>query len=112
MPQARSWLSRTMVLKAVRMSASCCSLATERKRFQITSSVTGSMASLFINKVAARQGRNRKGTVPFPEGGLSPFLRPSLSSPFLSGLSWLENLVDEKKIRKERAYVDQRVQIV
>ena len=43
MPQARSWLSRTMVLKAVRMSASCCSLATDRKRFQITSRVTGSM---------------------------------------------------------------------
>src|SRR6266508_396635 len=43
MPHARSWLSRTIVLKAVRISASCCSLATERKRFQITSSVTGSM---------------------------------------------------------------------
>ena len=43
MPQAKSWLSRTMVLKAVRISASCCSLATDRKRFQITSRVTGSM---------------------------------------------------------------------
>ena len=36
-------ISRTMVLKAVRISASCCSLATDKKRFQITSSVTGSM---------------------------------------------------------------------
>src|SRR5262249_42372662 len=43
MPQARSWLSRTMVLKAVRMSASCCSLAAARSRFQITSSVMGSI---------------------------------------------------------------------
>src|SRR3972149_8902746 len=51
MPQARSWLSRTMVLKAVRISASCCSLATERKRFQITSKVTGSITSLFIDKL-------------------------------------------------------------
>src|SRR5688572_32732825 len=50
MPQAKSWLSRTIVLKAVLMSASCCSLATERKRFQITSKVTGSIASLFIGK--------------------------------------------------------------
>ena len=44
-PQAKSWLSRTMVLKAVRMSASCCSFATDKKRFQITSKLTGSIAS-------------------------------------------------------------------
>ncbi len=36
-PQAKSWLSRTIVLNAVRMSVSCCSLATDMKRFQITS---------------------------------------------------------------------------
>src|SRR5215210_6334060 len=41
-PQARSCDSRTTVLKAVRISAACCSLATERSRFQRTSSVTGS----------------------------------------------------------------------
>src|SRR5215213_11293845 len=41
-PQARSCDSRTTVLKAVRISAACCSLATERSRFQSTSSVTGS----------------------------------------------------------------------
>src|SRR3989338_2783594 len=43
-PQARSWLSRTIVLKAVRISASCCSVATERRRFQMTSRVTASSA--------------------------------------------------------------------
>src|SRR5258706_13823308 len=47
-PQAKSWLSRTIVLKAVRMSASCCSLATESSRFQITSSATGSIPLLAI----------------------------------------------------------------
>src|SRR5262245_43915526 len=47
-PQARSWLSRTMVLNAVRMSASCCSLATDKKRLQMTSKVTGSIALLSI----------------------------------------------------------------
>ena len=47
-PQAKSWLSRTIVLKAVRMSVSCCSLATDMKRFQITSSVTGSIALFSI----------------------------------------------------------------
>src|SRR3954447_1434362 len=41
-PQARSCDSRTTVLKAVRISAACCSLATERSRFQSTSRVTGS----------------------------------------------------------------------
>src|SRR6185312_4345928 len=51
MPQARSWLSRTMVLKAVRISASCCSLATDRKRFQITSKVTGSIALFSIGQI-------------------------------------------------------------
>src|SRR5690349_9481808 len=45
-PQARSWLSRTIVLNAVRMRASCCSLATESRRFQTTSSVTGSIPLL------------------------------------------------------------------
>src|SRR5262249_8314709 len=45
-PQARSWLSRTIVLKAVRISASCCSLATESSRFHTTSSVTGSIPLL------------------------------------------------------------------
>src|ERR687895_1119805 len=50
-PQARSWLSRTMVLKAVRINASCCSLATDNNRFQTTSKVTGSMTSLFIGKL-------------------------------------------------------------
>src|SRR5262245_60550469 len=47
-PQARSWLSRTMVLNAVRMSVSCCSLATDKKRLQMTSKVTGSIALLSI----------------------------------------------------------------
>src|SRR5215218_28366 len=41
-PQARSCDSRTTVLNAVRISAACCSLATERSRFQSTSNVTGS----------------------------------------------------------------------
>src|SRR5262245_7051549 len=50
-PQARSWLSRTMVLNAVRISASCCSLATDRRRFQTTSSVTGSIALPSIAKL-------------------------------------------------------------
>src|SRR5262245_52015109 len=43
-PQARSWLSRTIVLNAVRIRASCCSLATDKRRFQTTSKVTGSIA--------------------------------------------------------------------
>src|SRR4051812_15741186 len=43
-PQARSCDSRTTVLKAVRISAACCSLATERSRFQRISRVTGSSA--------------------------------------------------------------------
>src|SRR5688572_15824288 len=47
-PQAKSWLSRTIVLNAVRISASCCSFATDMKRFQITSNVTGSIALCFI----------------------------------------------------------------
>src|SRR5258705_13126952 len=50
-PQAKSWLSRTIVLKAVRMSASCCSLATESSRFQITSSATGSIPLLAIGEL-------------------------------------------------------------
>src|SRR5713226_1592549 len=50
-PQARSWLSRTMVLKAVRMSASCCSLATDINRFQITSRATESIALDSISKL-------------------------------------------------------------
>src|SRR5712692_2660834 len=49
-PQARSWLSRTIVLKAVRISASCCSLATESRRLQMISSVTGSIALSDIDK--------------------------------------------------------------
>src|SRR5262245_24646278 len=51
MPQARSWLSRTIVLNAVRISASCCSLATDRRRFQTTSSVTGSIGLPSIAKL-------------------------------------------------------------
>src|SRR5688572_20651025 len=47
-PQAKSWLSRTIVLNAVRISVSCCSLATDMKRFQITSRVTGSIALFSI----------------------------------------------------------------
>src|SRR5579885_918037 len=43
-PQARSCDSRTMVLKAVRMRAICCSLTTASSRFQSTSRVTGSSA--------------------------------------------------------------------
>src|SRR6266545_1035037 len=50
-PHARSWLSRTIVLKAVRMSASCCSLATERKRFQITSRATGSIVLVSMGQL-------------------------------------------------------------
>src|ERR1043166_4867639 len=40
-----------MVLNAVRISASCCSLATDKNRFQITSKVTGSMALAFISEL-------------------------------------------------------------
>src|SRR5690242_5257643 len=47
-PHARSWLSRTIVLKAVRIRASCCSLATDMKRLQMTSNVTGSMTLFFM----------------------------------------------------------------
>src|SRR5262245_12944192 len=50
-PQARSWLSRTIVLNAVRISASCCSLATDRRRFQTTSKVTRSIALPSITKL-------------------------------------------------------------
>src|SRR5215471_11421108 len=50
-PHARSWLSRTMVLKAVRISASCCSLATDKNRFQMTSNVTASIALVSIDKL-------------------------------------------------------------
>src|ERR1700730_6567997 len=41
-PQASSWLSRTIVLKAVLVRTFCCSLATERSRFQMSSSFTES----------------------------------------------------------------------
>src|SRR5262245_5466593 len=51
MPQARSWLSRTIVLNAVRIRASCCSLATDRRRFQTPSKVTGSIALPSIAKL-------------------------------------------------------------
>src|SRR5262245_729704 len=50
MPQARSWLSRTIVLKAVRIRVSCCSFATASSRLQTTSSVTGSIIASFIDE--------------------------------------------------------------
>src|SRR5262245_57156295 len=50
-PQARSCDSRTTVLKAVRINAACCSLATERSRFQSTSRVTGSIADCAVTSL-------------------------------------------------------------
>src|SRR5262245_36251580 len=50
MPQARSWLSRTIMLKAVRIRVSCCSLATASSRLQSTSKVTGSITVSFIGE--------------------------------------------------------------
>ena len=45
-PQARSWVSRTMVLKAVRCKATCCSLTTESTLLHNTSMRTGSSNGL------------------------------------------------------------------
>src|SRR4029077_21181297 len=54
-----------MVLKAVRISASCCSLATDRNRFQMTSKVTASIALVSIDKL-------HHYIEPFIDAGASP----------------------------------------
>src|SRR5262245_35281290 len=43
-PHARSWVSRTTVLNAVRIRVTCCSLATDNRRFQRISSAMVSSA--------------------------------------------------------------------
>src|SRR3970040_1336681 len=91
MPQARSCLSRTIVLKAVRMSASCCSLATERKRFQITSKVTGSMASLFIGKL-------HDNIEPFIHVGMAPSAHDHGRLPLLDDRGAIELRARRKRV--------------
>src|SRR5262245_7178632 len=106
MPQARSWLSRTIVLNAVRMSASCCSLATDRRRFQTTSKVTGSIALPSIAKLhynikifvysSATARTHDQGRLAFLDN-----CRPSKLQPRFEGISIVHRSLDESaRLRK------------
>src|SRR5215475_6651741 len=104
-PQARSWLSRTIVLNAVRISASCCSLATDRRRFQTTSKVTGSIAlpsiaKLHYNiKIFVHSG----ATARTHDQGRLAFLdncRPSKFHPRFESVSIVHRSLDESRLGK------------